>query len=583
MPQSPPPEIPVRSYPTPQIVDGLLVEEVDSRKADYRALQPGEVHPDTVNYSGFIHVLTRPSRAERFVQRIYVNDRSNQNTYNASIGFEQEANSYPNYIRTYLVRRDSYTPATKLGALSGIVSVQVTAGGSNYTTAPTVTLGGATGSGATATAIIFRGAVVGVIITAEGTNYTTPLTVSFSGGGGTGATATASIQPATAKLTQEKAERLEGDPVDSLYLRLTRVYETLPGPPIAEKFLTDKGELATKTTTKQVSGTGPDADALLTLDSKTNARDSNVEFKETITIPAHEETEEHELYYGNLLRTTRKDVAAGTKPTTGDGIVEWTIQDYSGTKAHSVKVEVVNSSGDLQGTYAQETELFLFDRERVIGTRTYRVVPSGTAPVVEGAQFGTGYTLVWGQSVYTTANAFIFGYKQKTLKSGNILQIIEACPIPPTRYEYPDIPFRFPALWALVDDWEVTTDDPDIPIGPWLGVNYTLEAHRSSNQAGRRKFQYGLGAPIGFPSSFRVATPGAASRYFPIPENCIHSNFSKTINGVVVEYFPASTPATYSKSQVITVRSWSEPWRGIFYESVTEQVSETTDPADFPL
>ena len=75
-----------------------------------------------------------------------------------------------------------------------IASGSVTAGGSGYTSAPTVTLTGGGGSGATATATIVGDAVTSITITNFGTGYTTAPTVAFSGGGGgSGATATTTL------------------------------------------------------------------------------------------------------------------------------------------------------------------------------------------------------------------------------------------------------------------------------------------------------------------------------------------------------------------------------------------------------
>ena len=75
-------------------------------------------------------------------------------------------------------------------------NIPVTAGGSGFTSPPAVTIGGGSGSGATATAIVSGGAVVSVVLTAPGTAYKSGdvLTVTF-GGPGTGATATANVWP----------------------------------------------------------------------------------------------------------------------------------------------------------------------------------------------------------------------------------------------------------------------------------------------------------------------------------------------------------------------------------------------------
>ena len=79
---------------------------------------------------------------------------------------------------------------------SGLEAVSVTAGGSGYTSAPTVTFTGGGGSGATATATLSGNAVSDVTVTDPGSGYTSAPTVTFTGGGGSGATATAAIASA---------------------------------------------------------------------------------------------------------------------------------------------------------------------------------------------------------------------------------------------------------------------------------------------------------------------------------------------------------------------------------------------------
>lgn len=81
-----------------------------------------------------------------------------------------------------------FTDTRRANAVSAIT---VTAGGTGYTSAPTVALTGGGGTGATAVATVSNGAVTKVTVTNPGTGYTSAPTVAFSGGGGTGATATA--------------------------------------------------------------------------------------------------------------------------------------------------------------------------------------------------------------------------------------------------------------------------------------------------------------------------------------------------------------------------------------------------------
>lgn len=95
-------------------------------------------------------------------------------------------------------------------ASKGVGAVTVNAGGSGYSTAPTVTLTGGGGTGAAAIATVVGGVVTGVTVTTPGTGYTTAPTVGFTGGSGTGATATATlsateiVQPSAAQRTSQK-------------------------------------------------------------------------------------------------------------------------------------------------------------------------------------------------------------------------------------------------------------------------------------------------------------------------------------------------------------------------------------------
>jgi hypothetical protein len=82
--------------------------------------------------------------------------------------------------------RDSSTAA-------GIERIDVTAGGTGYSSAPTVTISG-DGTGATATATVSGGAVTAVTVTGKGTNYRV-VDVTFSGGGGSDAAARAVLAP----------------------------------------------------------------------------------------------------------------------------------------------------------------------------------------------------------------------------------------------------------------------------------------------------------------------------------------------------------------------------------------------------
>ena len=79
-------------------------------------------------------------------------------------------------------------------AVGRVTALRLTAGGSGYTSAPTVTISGGGGSGATATATVAAGSVTGIRLTNPGAGFLAAPTVIIAGGSGTGATATASVE-----------------------------------------------------------------------------------------------------------------------------------------------------------------------------------------------------------------------------------------------------------------------------------------------------------------------------------------------------------------------------------------------------
>jgi hypothetical protein len=100
---------------------------------------------------------------------------------------------------TYATSQTTGDNATDTGKIK---TITVTAGGSGYTTAPTVVItnvGGGSPTQATATAVITSGAVTAVTIVSRGANFTTAPAITFTGGGGSGAAARAEIySPASA-------------------------------------------------------------------------------------------------------------------------------------------------------------------------------------------------------------------------------------------------------------------------------------------------------------------------------------------------------------------------------------------------
>lgn len=228
-------ETPWNQYGSPQVLDDLLVEVVDPEKTGYVELPSGSPYP---NYKAWpLHRLVfQQAQTKNRLTRIWSNDPVAQSEYSYDVGFSGEDPTKPLFTRRYLVRRDAFVPSTKEQPFTGIYLVAVLDGGSGYNPAvpPDVVISG-TGTGATARAVVdAAGHVAWISLTSEGTSYTSA-SVSFSSVQGSGASAAAILQSSNTVLVKEQAQELPADnPRRSLYLLVTRVFETLPGPTLVD-------------------------------------------------------------------------------------------------------------------------------------------------------------------------------------------------------------------------------------------------------------------------------------------------------------------------------------------------------------
>lgn len=116
---------------------------------------------------------------------------------NANFWSDYDLTAYINEARNHVatdtgalrtLQVPTFQSATEQFVFGGLTSIQVTAGGSNYTAAPTVSF--STGSGATGTATIANAAVSSISVGGGGgSGYLSVPAVTLSGGGGTGASA----------------------------------------------------------------------------------------------------------------------------------------------------------------------------------------------------------------------------------------------------------------------------------------------------------------------------------------------------------------------------------------------------------
>ncbi len=112
--------------------------------------------------------------------------------------------TFPNYanspqalvnINVTLAGGGASVPATAQANVGGLLGFTLSAGGSGYTTPPTVMVTGGAGFGATGVATIAGGVVTSITLTSAGELYSFAPTVVITGGGGTGAAATGLIAP----------------------------------------------------------------------------------------------------------------------------------------------------------------------------------------------------------------------------------------------------------------------------------------------------------------------------------------------------------------------------------------------------
>lgn len=113
------------------------------------------------------------------------------------------------------------------GNTDKVVSVTVSNGGSAYTSAPTVSLSGGGGSGATGTAYLDgTGQVDRVEIDNPGSDYTSAPSISFAGGDGTGAAASVTLGAQIAKAAQFQDMKIEVPILTMLPIPFIRIAET---------------------------------------------------------------------------------------------------------------------------------------------------------------------------------------------------------------------------------------------------------------------------------------------------------------------------------------------------------------------
>lgn len=138
-----------------------------------------------------------------------------------------------------------------------------------------------------------------------------------------------------ALLVDEEAVRNEGE-LDSEYITVTRVYETLPGPAVPTRRYNERGDLETVIVQTVPPNTPPTADGLLVTQSQVEQVETGKGVKTTATVQDHALLQIKEKKEGLLGETITTDdiVDPSTNPDAlSQTIVASTVEQYTATKA----------------------------------------------------------------------------------------------------------------------------------------------------------------------------------------------------------------------------------------------------------
>lgn len=243
--RNPAPGQTVKTYPSPNISDGVLLEWVTSELANSKPAEPGTPHEDQRNYAGYKLGVQRVSPQDHnFTQRIWVTDETSPDAWNAALKFVAESVAHPIFIRAYREPKDNWlaTYSRARGSVLKVVTgLHLSTPGSGYKpgTQPALTFSGGGGTGAVGHAIVNPlGTISELVLINAGGNFTSvpTFTIAAPPAGGTTATGTAFIQPTGAVLVSEEAQLYPPDSeFYALYWNVIRVYKTMPGPALTLK------------------------------------------------------------------------------------------------------------------------------------------------------------------------------------------------------------------------------------------------------------------------------------------------------------------------------------------------------------
>ena len=186
-----------------------------------------------------------------------------------------------------------------------------------------------------------------------------------------------------ALLVDEEAVRNEGE-LDSKYITVTRVYETLPGPEVPTKRYNERGDLETVIVQTVPPFTPPDPDGLLVTGSQVVQEEMGKGVKTTSTVPQHTPLGISEKKAGLLGETfTTDEIVPPNTPTDPLTlqVVSSSVEKLSATKAR--KRTTSGSPTSLSSESLVESPLGLVKGQINNSIVTPSTVPNGSLNIVK--------------------------------------------------------------------------------------------------------------------------------------------------------------------------------------------------------
>ncbi len=265
-PFTPPPRKPVSTFPTPSHVVSMYTELVNRDDPAYKANAPvkrGSIYstmvgakPEVISQFPLLYFLRERQFQgnDQLVFWDWINDEQAHDTYNSQDSYALESIQHPGFQREYTIRRDEYNdePAIALGLpLNTLVAVRIVDGGGNYTQAT----GTITGTTVAIDFVVLDGVIISGVVTDQGEGIlgTSEITVT---GDGAGAIVEPIVQSTASVLVgQHKVELDPQDPLQHEFIKLVRIYQTLPGPTIYSTRTDEDGAEVTIATTAKIAAT----------------------------------------------------------------------------------------------------------------------------------------------------------------------------------------------------------------------------------------------------------------------------------------------------------------------------------------